>query len=187
MLENATTIRSIAVSGTPEVSIEELVRQHAHFVFRVAYSVLRNHHDAEDAAQEAFLRATRHRQETANVLDMRAWLARTVWRIAVDRRRSATHEDDADPTPLLEQLRCPAASAEQEAIDTQMLRLTEGMMATLPAELRDVITLSTVQELTSSEVGSILALPEGTVRTRLARARSLLRQKLAELLKGGAR
>lgn len=187
MLENATAIRSIAASETRAASIEELVALHAKFVFRVAYSVLRNHHDAEDAVQEAFLRAMRHRDEMAAVIDARSWLARTVWRIAVDRRRRAPHEDDADPAPLLEQLPSTEVSAEQSAIDAELLRVTEGLIASLPSELRDVVALSTVRELNSNEIGAILAINEVTVRTRLARARKILRQKLAALLEGGTR
>jgi RNA polymerase sigma-70 factor (ECF subfamily) len=66
-----------------------------------------------------------------------------------------------------------------------MLRLAESMVATLPVELRDVLTLSTLKELNSREIAEILGIPEGTVRTRLQRARQQLKDKLTELLKGG--
>jgi RNA polymerase sigma-70 factor (ECF subfamily) len=176
----------IAANAAEEIAIEALVRDHARFVFSVAFSILRNHHDAEDATQEAFLRVTRHRRQISVVDNQRAWLARTVWRIAQDRRRRAPLLDGSDPAPLLEQLRSPEANAEQLAMDAQMLKLTERMVAKLPAELRDALTLSTVQELTSPEIALILGIPEASVRTRLFRARKLLKEKLAALLKGDA-
>ena len=73
------------------------------------------------------------------------------------------------------------------ASDAQMLRLTETMVATLPSDLRAVLTLSTVEELNSREIAEILGIPEGTVRTRLQRARQTLKEKLTELMKGGRR
>ena len=75
-------------------SFESLVRQYSRFVFKVAYGVLRNAHDAEDVVQEVFLRV--HRSSAKNVADMRAWLASVAFRLAVDRfasritRRSKT-------------------------------------------------------------------------------------------------
>lgn len=186
MLVTAVAIQpGTAASATAEASLDGLVREHARFVFRVAYSVLRNHHDAEDAAQETFLRVLRHRQEMDAVADPRAWLARVAWRIAVDRVRRAPERTEDDLAPLLEQLHSPQASALQLASDAQMLRLTESMVATLPVELRDVLTLSTLEELNSREIAEILDIPEGTVRTRLQRARQQLKEKLTELLKGG--
>ncbi len=186
MLVNAVAINpKTATDKVAVASLDALVREHARFVFRLAYSVLRNHHDAEDAAQETFLRVLRHRQEMEEVADQRAWLARVTWRIAVDRVRRTPERDHDDLAPLLEQLRSPQASALQLAADAQMLRLTETMVAALPAELRDVLTLSTLEELNSREIAEILGIPEGTVRTRLQRARQRLKDKLNELMKGG--
>ena len=67
--------------------LEAMVRQHARFVFQIAYLLLRNHHDAEDATQETFVRVWRHRNRLPEVRDQRAWLARIAWRVALDRRR----------------------------------------------------------------------------------------------------
>jgi RNA polymerase sigma-70 factor (ECF subfamily) len=63
-----------------------------------------------------------------------------------------------------------------------MLALVERLMAGLPKELRDPLTLSTVEELTSAEIGEVLGIPEGSVRERVSRARTLLSEKLAVLL-----
>src|ERR1700759_3012649 len=66
-------------------SMESISRQFSRFVFKVAYGVLRNSHDAEDVVQEVFLRV--HGSGTKDVSDMRAWLATLAFRVAVDRLR----------------------------------------------------------------------------------------------------
>lgn len=186
MLEQLALIEpSVAVERDAEAALEDLVRAHARFVFKIAYSVLRNHHDAEDAVQEVFLRVMRQRRDLSGVRDVRAWLARISWRVAVD-RRNTPHLCDTETTAALEQLRSHAAAADQSAIGAQMLTLTGRLIANLPSELRDAITLSTVEEMTSSEIAAVLGIPETSVRTRLFRARKLLKEKLASLLEGKA-
>lgn len=185
MLEHVALIEpTVTGNGASEVALDELVNAHARFVFKVAYSVLRNHHDAEDATQETFLRVLRQSRGAEGVRDVRAWLARIAWRIAVDKRRAFSPTDQAAADAALEQLRSHEASAEQSAMGSQMLKLTERLIANLPADLRDALTLSTVEELNSPEIAVILGIPEASVRTRLFRARKLLKDKLAALLEG---
>src|SRR5271169_2381807 len=83
------------LDGTDEFAgVEQMVRQHGRFVFKVAYGVLRNSHDAEDVVQEVFLRV--HRSGTKDVADMPAWLARIAYRLALDRLRRPSGLDIAD-------------------------------------------------------------------------------------------
>ena len=72
---------------TGESDLELAVRQHARLVYRIAYSVLRNHQDAEDATQETFIRVLRARRKLGTIDDPRRWLARIAWRVAVERKR----------------------------------------------------------------------------------------------------
>src|SRR5437764_13663135 len=65
--------------------IESLVREHSRLVFRIAYSVVRNHADAEDVVQEVFLRVTKHGAQ--GIEDPKAWISRIAWRASVDRFR----------------------------------------------------------------------------------------------------
>src|SRR5271169_974216 len=66
---------------------ETAVREHTRLVYRIAYSVLRNPADAEDATQEIFLRVLRYGKRLAAIHDQKAWLARIAWRVAVQRRK----------------------------------------------------------------------------------------------------
>ncbi len=172
--------RDIA-SAEAVADLDAIVREHARFVYRVAYSVLRNHHDAEDAAQETFMRVLKHAREWPQVRDQRSWLARIAWRVAVDRSKKQPEQslDAAAEAGLEFALHGPGA--EQTAIAANMTALVERMIAGLPRELRDVVTLSTVQEMSAAEIGAVLGIPEASARTRLFRARQLLKEKLHAL------
>lgn len=170
----------VADAATTEVELA--VRAHARMVYRIAYAVLRNPQDAEDAAQETFLRFVRQKGRLATVRDVQAYLARAAWRVATDRRRRE-NLPEAAAVAILE-ARARGASAEEIAVGAEMRRLLERLIATLPRDLRETLVLSTVEELSSPEIAGILGIPQNSVRTRLARARQMLREKLSVLLRG---
>jgi RNA polymerase sigma-70 factor (ECF subfamily) len=158
---------------------EAAVREHARYVYRVAQAVLRNHHDAEDAVQETFMRYLGQQVNWAGIQNLRAWLARTAWRVALNRRRQVVAVSLEEVADVVKALRAAGASAEEVASHSQMLALVERLIASLPKELRDPLTLSTIEELTSAEIGEVLGIPEGSVRERISRARTMLCEKLA--------
>lgn len=164
--------------------LEAIVRQHARFVYQIAYLLLRNHHDAEDATQETFVRVWRHRNRLPEVRDQRAWLARIAWRVALDRRKNAAEIPLDDAAEAVLKLYAAGESAEKIASDKQMAVLLGQMIASLPGKLRDPMLLSLSQELSNAEISKVLSIPESSVRTRLFRARQMLRQKLSSILGG---
>ena len=164
--------------------LEAVVRQHARFVYQVAYLLLRNHHDAEDATQETFLRVWRYRKRLPEARDLKAWLARIAWRVALDRRKNSAEISLADAAEAVFKLYAAGESAEKIAGAKQMAVLLDQLIATLPCKLRDPMLLSLNQELTQAEIGRVLNIPESSVRTRLFRARQMLRQKLSSILEG---
>lgn len=161
-----------------------LVGRQSRFVFRVAYAVLLNPHDAEDAVQETFLKLYRNHgwQQAENE---RAFLARVAWRVAVDQKRRSRRLTNAvlesDSMPIHEPdppSRLPGP--EQELVTRNQYAMVHAMIDALPEELRLLLALSAFEDLNSREIGDVLGIPEGTVRTRLQRARQLLREKLAK-------
>src|SRR5262249_52021481 len=70
-----------------DAHVERAVREHARLAFRIAYAVLRNYHDAEDAVQETFLRVWRYSAKLGEIHDVKAWVSRIAWRVAIDRRK----------------------------------------------------------------------------------------------------
>ena len=175
-----------AVAEAVVDDVERLVRRHARFVFGVAYSVLRHREDAEDAAQETFLRLSRQRN-LAEIRDVRLWLARVAWRVAVDRTRKHREVLAEDPAPVLDAVPDAAPGAEQLVLERQMKELLDRMIAGLPRELREVVLLTTVQEMSSADVAEVLGIPEGSVRQRMFRARQILREKMMRALSSSPR
>ena len=173
---------AIPITEAAGDELETAVREHARLIYKVAYSVLRNYHDAEDAAQETFLRLFRYRKHWSQVRDQRAWLAQMAWRVAVSRRKKTPELSLEDSAEALRGLRAAGAAIDEIAAGQQMIALLERLIATLPRDLRDALTLSTVEELTSAEIAAVLSIPEGSVRTRLLRARQFLREKLSAVL-----
>jgi RNA polymerase sigma-70 factor, ECF subfamily len=167
------------LASNEEAEFEALVRRQSRFVFRVAYAILRNSHDAEDAAQETFLKLYRN-QGWRKVADERAFLACAAWRVAVDRQPRAAEEKNSIAANV--DLPAWAPDPEQQAIAADWHAAVHRMVDALPEELRQPLALSTVDELNSREIAAILGVPEGTVRTRLMRARQVLKQKLEGLL-----
>jgi RNA polymerase sigma-70 factor (ECF subfamily) len=172
----------VGMSDVSGADLETMIREHSRFVYRVAYSVLRNHHDAEDVAQETFLRATRHRHELDQVLQPRAGLARIAWRVALDHRRVRAVLSLDDAGEHVGRLTAAGLTAEQVAADSQMQALLEKLIALLPRRLREVLVLSTVEEMSSGQIAVILGIREVSVRSRLHRARQVLRRKLIQVL-----
>ena len=162
--------------------LEAAVREHSRTVYKVAFAALRNHHDAEDAAQETYLRFWRHREHWDEIRDRRAWLARTAWHVALDRRRGRSEVGLEGAAESVRQLRAQGGTPEEIAAQEQMAALLARLIATLPEDLRGVLTLSTVEDLNSVEISGVLGIPEGSMRTRLKRARELLREKLSVVM-----
>ena len=173
---------AIPMVAETAADLEVLVHEHSALVFRIAYSVLRNPQDAEDAAQETFLRALRYGRRLRQVEDARRWLARVAWRVALDRRRRQPEISLEEAAQAVRTLRDAGAASDQIAAGREMMALLEGLIAALPAELRQTLTLSTVEELPAADVAVLLDIPEATVRTRVFRARQILKEKLAVLL-----
>jgi RNA polymerase sigma-70 factor (ECF subfamily) len=175
---DGTTARGL----TSEGSVEALVREHARLVFRIAYSILRNHSDAEDAAQEAFIRVLRNKSKLADVREHKLWLAKIAWNAALDHKKSLARRRIADDDVSFNELPAVGPRADEAMASAQMKALLQKLIATLPADLRETLALSTVQELNSNQIAAVLGIPEGSVRTRLMRARTLLKQKMTAAL-----
>jgi len=158
-----------------------LVERYSRLMYRVAYGLLRNAQDAEDSVQEAFLKLYRG-DAWRQMEDEKAYLARTVWRVALDRLpKREVRAVEAD-----EEFASGDESPEASAVRGAQSALLRKMIDALPAELRQVLVLSAVEELNSRQIAEIVGVPEGTVRTRLMRARSELKRRF-EAMKEGRR
>jgi RNA polymerase sigma-70 factor, ECF subfamily len=173
----------LLMTATNEDTLEAAVREHARMVYRIAYSVSRNHHDAEDATQETFMRVLRYRRKLDGIDDSKMWIARIAWRVAVEhaKKRPAVSINETEVDTAITQLRAHGKSAEEVAASNEMSLLLGGLIAALPDALRDATRLSAVEELLPGEIAAVLGTNEASVRSRLFRARQILKEKLKAL------
>ncbi len=143
--------------------------------FRVAMSVLRDQAEAEDVAQEALLRAYRGFRQLRDRDRFRAWLVRMTWRLALDRIRSVTRRQRREQAPL----DSPSPPTPEDlAKSSEFSRRLYAAIDSLPEKLRITLILSAIEGHDLDEVGRLLEIPTGTVKSRL----HLARKRLAEVL-----
>jgi RNA polymerase sigma-70 factor (ECF subfamily) len=158
----------------------EMVERQTKFMFQVAFGLLRNRQDAEDAVQEVSLKLYRG-EAWLRMENERGFLARTVWRVALDHLPRAA-ERMADVAEM--ELTASGGSPEQTVVDEDERAVLRRLIDGLPEDLRQPLVLSSVEEMTSREVAEAMGIPEGTVRTRVMRARTELRRRFLTMREG---
>src|ERR1700730_4114787 len=146
--------------------------------YRVARGVLRNDADAEDVAQEALLRAYRRFDRLRDPLRFRGWLVRIVFRLALDRARSARRREMRETEWAHPARRAAPPNAEELAASSEFQAHFDRALEALPEKLRLVLLLAAMEGHTLDEVAAMLGLPVGTVKSRLFVGRRKLAEKL---------
>lgn len=165
-------------------AMEALMRRHNRLLYRTARAILRNDTDAEDAVQDAYIRAYRALGTFRGEAKLSTWLVRIAANEALMRRRRNVRLAEVvpidgtveEPEPDMNR---EEGGPEREALRGQMRRLLEARIDALPDGYRAVFMLRGVEELSVEETAAALDMPEATVRTRHFRARALLRAALA--------
>lgn len=158
---------------------EEIVQRYQQLAFRTAYVITRSAAEAEEAAQDAFVKAYRAMGSFRTGAEPRPWLLRIVANEARNRVRSASRRQRLD-LRLAEGFRQgdAAPSPEAAAVDADERRRLIGLVNELDDNDRQVIASRYFLELNSEETAATLGIPEGTVKSRLSRALSRLREKV---------
>lgn len=169
-------------------SFEAIMRRHNQLLFRTARGIVHSDAEAEDVVQEAWMRAWRALGTFRSESRLSTWLVRIALNEALGRLRrksapvipldAAMQSRDSHVMAALTDE--PGRGPEQSAQRMQMRKLIEEKIDLLPDAFRAVFMLRAVEEMSVEEVALALDLPEATVRTRFFRARSLLRESLAQ-------
>jgi RNA polymerase sigma-70 factor (ECF subfamily) len=173
-----------------QASFEMLMRRHNTRLFRVARSIVRNDAEAEDAVQDAYLQAYRKFDDFRGDAELTTWLTRIVVNAALMRLRrhkqvtvvplggsghGQTRASAGTPSEIED---ARAESPQDSAFRTEIRQILERRIDELPLAFRAVFVMRDVQDMTARETAEALGIPEATVRTRLFRARALLRDAL---------
>jgi len=164
----------LEISRAASDSFDEVVRQRESQVLRSAYRMLGNWADAEDAAQEVFLRLYRHGMNFRDEAALGAWLYRVLFNLCVDRARVAR------PAAEMPELQAREPAADSTLLREEQKQRLTAALAQLPARERAAIVLREIEGLSTDDVAAILGSSEGTVRSQVSRALTRLRS----LMKG---
>jgi RNA polymerase sigma-70 factor (ECF subfamily) len=157
----------------PEARFGERIAENQRRVFQIAYSILGNSADAEDVAQEAFLRAYQKFASLREAEKFRGWINRIAFRLALNRQRGHRRRLTRDTAWQRTETRAMVDGAKDAEREMLLDRLRKEIER-LPEKLRSVLQLSLVEEMDAADVGAVLEIPAGTVRSRLHTARKLL-------------
>jgi len=164
------------VSAEPDLAL--LVRDYSGLLYRVALSVLRHPAEAEDVVQDVFVRVLQQKRHLGDIVEIRPWLVRIAWNLALDRtRRTRPQQMDEVFAAGLVSAEVPADQALAEAA---RIRQVLDAMERLPKNERQALLLSAMEELSTAEIGTILGKSESSVRSLLFRARTHLRERLGD-------
>ncbi len=169
--------RSTATTATA-ADLPALVNTYAATLFRVAHAVLRNRAEAEDTVQDTFLRVLQHQQKLPAVRDLRPWLIRVTWNLALDRRRRIK-PDQADDG-FLQTLIAPQTPTDQALDHAEQSRRVLRAIDHLPKPERQALLLSAIEELSTAEIATIMGKSDSAVRALIHRARTHLRERLGK-------
>lgn len=155
---------------------ERLVRENQRVVYQIAFSVLGNAADAEDVTQDAFVRAYAKLASLREPERFRAWVCKIVRHLALNRIRADNRSRRREASATSDM---PCVDIEALAEDREFQARVRAEIRRLPEKLRDVLLLSAIEGLDNSAVAGLLAIPQGTVRSRLHLARKRLLGKLS--------
>lgn len=168
-------------TAKPPEELEELFRRQRNSLFNMIARLIGSYDDAHDVLQETFLRALQGWGQFRGLADPKTWL----YRIAINcsythlkKAHSHTHAVSSESTPAV-----PALEPESERalLEKERAQLIERALHSMKPDLRSVILLRDVEDLSYAEIAAILGRSPGTVASRLNRARQLLGKKLKEL------
>lgn len=183
-LDDLTLVQRIARGD--RAAFELMMRRYNRRLFRLARATLGNDAEAEDALQEAYLRAYRSIEGFRGEAALSTWLSRLVLNECFDRRRRTLRRENVIPLISAEDNMtsvrevADASPVPDQALGQLQLRaILERKVSELPEAFRVVFVLRSIEEMGVDEVAQLLGIPEDTVRSRHFRARSLLRESLA--------
>jgi len=180
------------VRSRDEAAVRLITRRHDRRLYRLARSILRDDAEAEDVVQEAYVRAFTHLSEFRGEARLSTWLTRITLNEALGRLRRRrpvvglefmeTVNDPGRPRVSYDPSARRDTDPETEAARSEIRRLLERAIDELPEPFRVVFALREIEQMSVEETASQLGVRPETVRTRLHRARRLLRKALGDQL-----
>jgi RNA polymerase sigma-70 factor (ECF subfamily) len=184
-----------SAAGGDVRAFEEIVKRHAGLVLGLGRRVLGNRAEAEDLLQDVFMKVHRSLSTFRGESSLKTWIARVTMNAARNRRRDEGRRlrlvssldaplKDGEDSTLGDRVADCAPDAERLALSTEARTRIETAIHALPPEFREALVLREIEGLSYDEIAAALEINVGTVKSRLARARTRLQEALADLVDG---
>jgi RNA polymerase sigma-70 factor, ECF subfamily len=173
-VERRTVLRRAKAGDT--AAFEEIVREHQSMVFSLACHFLRDPARAEEIAQDAFLRLYQNLDRIESPAHLVQWLRKVTWRCAIDEFRRAGRGKET----ALEGV--PEPAAESRESDVLLEGRLRALVASLPPRARMMVLLRYQEDLALAEIAGVMGIPVNTVKSGLARALAVLREKVHRVI-----
>ena len=160
-------------AGDPAL-FEILMRRHNQRLYRAARAVIKDEHEVEEVMQQAYINAFTHLHQFEERSQFSTWLTRIALNEAFGRRRKMHPSEDSGE--FMDTIESPQPDPERQAYAQELHRVLEEAVDSLPDTYRAVFMLRDVEGLSTSETGEGLGLGEEAVKTRLHRARAMIRR-----------
>ena len=162
---------------------EVVMRRHNQRLYSVARAILRNDGEAEDVMQDAYVRAYEHLNQFAGRAKFSTWLTRIAVHEALARQRRGNRYQELEPMSEregdpMDRFASLTPNPEQQASNSEIRRLLEEAVDSLPDNYRTVFMLRDIEEMSTTDTADVLQITEENVKVRLHRARVLLRKSL---------
>jgi len=178
-LSDEEVVRRVA-GGEPPL-FEIIMRRYNQRLFRVARAIVRDDAEAEDVLQQAYVNAFTHLHQFAGTARFSTWLTRIATYEALARLRRRGRYVEMEPMDEGDELfRAAGPDPEQQAFAGELRQALEASLDALPQAYRTVFVLRDVEGLSTAEAADCLEVTEDVVKTRLHRARALLREDLLQ-------
>jgi RNA polymerase sigma-70 factor (ECF subfamily) len=167
------------IRGGERPLFEILMRRHNQRLYRAARAVVKDEHEVEDVLQQAYVNAFTHLDQFEERSQFSTWLMRITLNEAFSRRRKLQQADREEKEGVMETVMSPQPDPEHQAYARELHRVLEDAVDALPETYRTVFMLRDIEGLSTSETGEGLGLGDEAVKTRLHRARAMIRRSVA--------
>ncbi len=170
-----------------EKAFEELLAKYRSPIYSICYRMVKNHSDAEDLSQDAFIRVFNILDKYNPLYPFSSWLYRVTSNLCIDfirrRKRGVISLDEpvsGSDGEMSRQIPSRGVSADRKLENREMMEVLDQAISELPDHYRIIIILRHQEQLTYEEISDNLGVPLGTVKARIHRARNLIRQTFAK-------
>jgi len=178
-MNTAALVRQIKAGDPDSTAFTELMNQYYNSLFSLAHRLLKNRQECEDMIQETFIRVLLHIDKYDESKKFTTWIHQITKNLCLDliRRKKARPQQLAAREHEFVRPRAAGRSPEEECLEREQAEEFRQLLATLRAKDREILYNRYMEDLSLTEISQLTKLPEGTIKSRLSRARQQLKKK----------